>query len=124
MFYSCYFSFVFESRSLAISVKTPLYLYFIALLCQVKFLVEVDARFEFLHRNRFLLSTVLSSINQENLKKSEMFCAWSSYKYATFVSSKFFDLSNGSALKKFVFTDCSILTDYVSFFALSLVDFK
>ena len=29
--------------------------------------------------------------------------------YASFVSSKFFDLTNVSASKKFVFADCSVL---------------
>ena len=43
----------------------------------------------------------------------------------SFISSKFFDLSAVSASKKFIFTGCSVLTDYVSvFFALSLVGFR
>ena len=55
-----------ESQSLVISVATPLYLYFIALLCQVKSLIEVDARFGFLHSNRLLLSTVSGAIIRKN----------------------------------------------------------
>ena len=45
----------------------------------------------------------------EKLFKSANFCAWSSDMYAFFISFEFFDLSNVSASKKFVFADCSVL---------------
>ena len=66
-FYSCYFSFDFESRNLDTSVKTPLYLYLIAFFVPSKLLVGVFGRFGFLHRNRFLLSTVSRAIIRKQI---------------------------------------------------------
>ena len=56
------FLFCFRSRNLVTSVTTLLYLYFIAFVVASKVLVGVDARFEFLHRNRFLQSTISGAI--------------------------------------------------------------
>ena len=53
-----------------------------------------------------------------------MFFTWSSDVYATFVISKFFYLSHGSASKKFIFTDCSVLIDSAFSFAFSLLLFS
>ena len=61
-FYSCYFSFAFESMNLVTSATTPLYLYFIGFVVPSKVLVEFGARFRFLRRNRFFVSTVKIAI--------------------------------------------------------------
>ena len=82
------------------SVATPLYLYFIAFVVPSKVLMEVSARFGFLCRTYFSVSHFVRHAQER-----------SSYVYATFVQLEFFDLSNRSASKKFVFTDCSVLTD-------------
>ena len=57
----------------------------------------------------------------EKSQNSEKIQAWSSDMYATFISFKFSDLSKLSASKKFVFTDCSVLTDSAFYFAFSLL---
>ena len=41
--------------------------------------------------------------------------------YATFISFEFSDLSKSGASIKFVFTDCSVLTDSAFYFALPVL---
>ena len=51
-------------------------------------------------------------------KNSETIQAWSSYMYTTFISFQFSDLSNLSASKKFVFTDCSVFDRFCLLFCI------
>ena len=53
-----------------------------------------------------------------------MFWAWSLYVYETSIYLAILDLSHGSASKKFVFTECSVLTDSAFSFAFSLLLFS
>ena len=73
---------------------------FIIFVVSSRVLVGVDARFGFLHRNRILLSTVLIAIIRENIIFIWNFLCGISDVYATFVISKFFYLSHGSASKQ------------------------
>ena len=122
MFYSCYFSFSFESRSLVTSVTTPFYLYFIAFGVPSKVLVEVGAKFGFLRRNRFFVHQLICHA-QKTIRNDLIFFSWSLYVYETLIILAIFNLSHGSASKQFVFTDCSILTDSAFSFAFSLLQF-
>ena len=54
----------------------------------------------------------------EKLKNSEKNHASSSYMYATFISLDFSHLSNLSASKKFVFTDCSVFDRFCLLFRI------
>ena len=51
---------------------------------------------------------------------AEIFCAYSSIIYLTFVRSAFVDLSNRRFSKKLIFTDCSVLTDFCYYLHLPL----
>ena len=111
------------------AVEKPLYLYFIAFVVPSKVLIEVSARFWFLHKNRFFVSQTFPSpffTSRPGIywKKPETFFAWFIYVYETLIILEIFDLSNGSALKKFVFTDCSVLTDSAFSFAFSILLFS
>ena len=81
---------------------------FLAMLCQVRSLVESFCQIWISAQETDLcLSPLNSPFIPEATKCFEIFCAESSYMYATFYSSVIFDLSNYSASKKFVFTECS-----------------
>ena len=76
--------FQFSQGVLFTAVETPLYLYFIAFVVPSKVLIEVSARFWFLHKNRFFISQTFPSpffpSRPGNYsKKSETFCTWSLY---------------------------------------------
>ena len=81
-------------------------------------------RFGFLHRNRFLLSTVKIAIIRKIIGLIWIFFAWYLYVYKTLIILAIFDLSHRSALKKFFFTDCSVLTDSAFSFAFSILLFS
>ena len=126
-FYSSYFS--LSQGALFTAVATPLYLYLIAFVVPSKVLIEVSTRFWFLHKNRFSVSQTFPSpffLSRpgNNSKWSEIFYAWSLYVYETLIVLAIFDLSHGSASKKFVFTDCSVVTDSVFSFAFSILLFS
>ena len=55
-FYSSYFSFLSQGV-LFTDVTTPLYICFIAFVVPSKVLIEVSARFGFLHKNRFFVAS-------------------------------------------------------------------
>ena len=121
--------FFLSQEVLFTAVETPLYLYFIAFVVPSKVLIEVSARFGFLHKNRFFVRQTISSPffpsrPGKNSQWSEIFCVWSLYVYETLIIQAIFDLSNGSASKKFVFTDCSVLTDSAFSFAFSILLFS
>ena len=102
-FYSSYFSF-FSQEVLFTAVSTSLYLYFIAFFVPSKVLIEVSARFGFLHKNRFFVSQtfpspLFPSRPGINLKWSENVWAWFLYVYGTLIILSIFDLSHGSASK-------------------------
>ena len=126
-FYSSYFSFLSQGVFFT-DVTTPLSLYFITFAVPNKVLIEVSTRFWLLHKNRFFVSqTFMSPFFRHAQEKSEMvwiFCVWSLYVYETLIMLAIFDLSRGSALKKFVFTDCSVLTDSAISFAFSILLFS
>ena len=53
-----------------------------------------------------------------------IFFAWSLYVYETLVILVILHLSHGNAWKKFIFTDCSVLTDSAFSFAFSILLFS
>ena len=124
-FYSSYFSFLSQGV-LFTYVETHFYLYFIAFVVPSKVLIEVSARFWFLHKNRFFVSQTFPSpcflpYFEKKSKWSEIFCAWSLYVYEILIILEMFDLSHESASKKFISTDCSVLTHSTFYFAFSLL---
>ena len=101
------------------TVATSPYLYFIALLCQVKSLiVRLILDLNYCAETDFLLSRIWEGLSVGNSEKSANLRACSSDMYATFISFEFSDLSNGSIYLKFVFTGCSVLADSVSVFCI------
>ena len=127
-FYSSYFSFLSQGV-LFTYVTTPLYLYFIAFVVPSKVLIEVSAKFWFLHKNIFFVSETFPSpfFPSRPGKRSdwsEHFLAWYLYVYETLIILAIFDLSHGSASNKFVFMDCSVLTNSAFSFAFSLLLFS
>jgi hypothetical protein len=56
-----------------------------------------------------------------NSEKSANLRAWSPDMYATFIQFEHFHVSKSGASKKFVFTDCSILTDSAFYFAFPVL---
>ena len=104
------------------TVATSPYLYFIALLCQVKSLiVNLILDLDCCAETDFYLSRICVELSVEESNKSSNLRAWSSDMYATFISFEFFHLSMLSASKKFIFTDCSVLTDSAFYFTLPLL---
>ena len=85
--------------------------------------------FDFCTRNRFFISQTFTSPFYSpkieiKSKKSETFCAWSLYVYEILIILAILYLSHGSISKKFVFTDCSVLTDSAFSFASSILLFS
>ena len=101
---SCYYC---SNRSLS---------YFIALLCQVKsLLARLILDLDYCAETDFCLSRIWAGFSVGNSEKS------SSDMYATFIQFEHFHLSKLSASVKFVFTDCSVLTDSAFYFGLPLL---
>ena len=117
LFIFCLFLF-FESRILLLNfVATPLYLYFAVLLCQGKVAVYFHSCWkQNVFRHRFGHYKIIINSND-----APLFCAVTLWCYATFIILTFFHLSDGSASKKIVITDCSGLTDSIFYFAFSLL---
>ena len=82
---------------LVTTVAIPLYLYFIALLCQVKSLIiRLILDLDFCAETDFYLSRIWAVFSVGNSEKYANLRACSSDMYATFISFEFSDLSNGS----------------------------
>ena len=95
---------------------------FIALLCQVKSLiVRLILDLDYCAETDFCLSRIWAVFSVGNSQKSANLRVWSSDIYATFIQFVNFHLSKFSASKKFVFTDCSVLTDSAFYFALPVL---
>ena len=118
LFYFCTFVLDLSLGSCYYCSNSP-YLYFIALLCQVKSLiVGLILDLDYCAETDFCLSRIWAEFSVGNSEKSANFFVCSSDRYATFISFEFSDLSNGSTFFKFVFTGCSVLADSVSVFCI------
>ena len=94
---SLFFYYFVESWKLFTTVATFPYLYFIALLCQVKSLiVMLILDLDFCAETDFYLSRIWAGFYVGSSEKSANLRACSSDMYATFISFEFSDLSNGS----------------------------
>ena len=121
LFYFCTLFYIWVLEVVT-TVATSPYLYFIALLCQVKSLiVKSILDLDYCAKTDFLLSRNWAAPAVENLEKSANLRAWSSDMYATFIKFEHFHLSKSGAPKKSVFTDCSVLTDSAFYFTLPVL---
>ena len=80
-------------------------------------------RFGFLHKNRFLLSTVKLATIRKTIGLIWKFLCVIPRCIRNFDYFKVFIFEHGSVSKKFIFTDCSVLTDSAFSFAFSLLLF-
>ena len=104
------------------TVATSPYLYFIALLCQVKsVIVKSILDLDYCAETDFLLSQIWAGFSVGNSEKSANLRAWSSDMYATFIQFEHFHLSKSGASINFVNTNCSVLTDSAFYFALPVL---
>ena len=104
------------------TVATSPYLYFIALLCQVKSLIaRLILDLDFCAETDFYLSRIWNFFSVEKSEKYANLRAWSSDMYATFIQFEHFHLSKSGAILKFVNTNCSVLTDSAFYFALPVL---
>ena len=119
--------FYYSTFVLYLSLGSCLLLYqplliFIALLCQVKSLiVMLILDLDYCAETDFCLSRIWAEFSVGNSEKSANLRAWSSDMYATSIQFGHFHLSKSGATLKFVFTDCSVLTDSAFYFALPLL---
>ena len=91
-------------------------------LCQVKSLIAKSILdLDYCAETDFLLSRIWAGIPVGNSEKYANLRAWSSDMYATFIQFEHFHLSKLSAPEKFVFPDCSVLTDSAFYFALPVL---
>ena len=114
------FGFFIVEELLLISVATPLYLYFAVLLCQGELLMQSCGLFSGLHWNRLLFVTVLGIKKSKKIQMMLRFFVLFPYDVTNLIFT-FFHLSDGSASKKIIITDCSGLTDSVFYFAFSVL---
>ena len=107
---------------LKIRVLTLSLSYFVALLCEVKSLiVRFILDLDYCAETDFLLSRIWVKFSVGNSENSANLREWSSDMYATFIQFENFHLSKYGASKKFVFMDCSVLTDSAFYFALPVL---